>query len=110
MKCELPLWIPYENRFVQISCDFITFLLFEAAIWISINQFIINIPDEMYTCIWLFAAILYFYILWPAMNTLVHSMFIYYSIREVSVISKFKDNNETKVVSQRVVHSIEHYL
>lgn len=72
-----------------IACELTSLLLCETSIWIAITVFINHTQyeeskPESYIVIYYIA---YGLILWPAMNTLIHLMFIYYLIRGVSAIA-----------------------
>lgn len=78
--------IQYKNRFSRISCYVLSFLLYEVTICASLIAFYKNRHFEMETMFDKFACLfeIFFLILHPMIETLIHLISIYYLIRRVS--------------------------
>lgn len=96
---ELPHWIPDRSLVMKISIESIIFALCEIATCVTIITILNDIPhpcsgssgnkayagQQILIHEWWAAVGLYFFVLWPIMNTLGHIILICYLLRNVSV-------------------------
>lgn len=84
-------FVSHQSRFATITCNFIAFMLCEIVTWIAITTVaIFEKMDHKKTisenAVHILKSYCAFILLWPVTHTLIHLMFIYYSIRRVRAI------------------------
>lgn len=91
MIFEIPIWITNRSKSMKTACEIVVYLIFETAYYAAIitflesfNSYYLQVSPLISIYYMHYAFDTYFFIFYPVINTMMHSIFIYHFIRGVS--------------------------